>query len=367
MALRKSSRNPPVLSHEFVLQNHADLVACVGMFFVLGLLFQGTAEVSIVFLTLQHGEPAPPEAPAPPRPLYHYGARDLATVFFYTLVAVIVHATLQEYVLDRVTRRLQLPRAKQGRFHEAGQLGAFALLSCAWGAWLLAAEGCLDEPGRLWRAPPRGSMTFRVKFFYVAQLAYWFHAVPELYFQRTRPQDLPQQLVYIGLHLFHVAGAYLLYLGHLGLLLLTMHYFVELLTHARDLLSLGEEKHQGPASLWAVVSVLGRLGTLVVSLLTVCFRLAVGQAHAADAAGGNVDVLAAEIAVLSSSCAIQAYVTWSVVSAQLQRWVEGDAPLQAPVVKKRRTKGRSSRKGPENGVAAANRVDSPRKRRERAS
>ena len=41
MAIRKkSSKNPPVLSHEFVLQNHADIVSCVAMLFLLGLMFE---------------------------------------------------------------------------------------------------------------------------------------------------------------------------------------------------------------------------------------------------------------------------------------------------------------------------------------
>lgn len=32
--------------------------------------------------------------------LYYYGIKDLATVFFYMLVAIIIHAVIQEYVLD---------------------------------------------------------------------------------------------------------------------------------------------------------------------------------------------------------------------------------------------------------------------------
>lgn len=364
MALqKKNGKNPPVLSHEFVLRNHPDLVACVGMFFVLGLLFEGTAEASIAFLTLQHA------VPAPARALYRYGARDLATVFFYTLVAVIVHAALQEYVLDRVTRRLQLAKAKQSRFNEAGQFSAFYLVSCAWGACVLVAEGCLEEPARVWRAAAPGTMTFRVKFFYVVQLAYWFHAVPELYFQRTRKQDLPHRLIYIGLHLFHIAGAYLLYLNHLGLLLLMMHYSVELLTHACDLFYFGDEKYRRELSLWAVVFFLGRLGTLVASVLTAGLHLAGGQARGPDAAsgGGNVNVLAAKIAMLSSSCTIQAYVTWTIFSVQLQRWVGGDAALQAPASRKKPTKGKASRRGPENAAAAPNRVDPLHKRKDRPS
>ena len=42
MAIRrpKSNKNPPIMSHEFVIQNHADIVSCVAMVFVVGLMFQ---------------------------------------------------------------------------------------------------------------------------------------------------------------------------------------------------------------------------------------------------------------------------------------------------------------------------------------
>ncbi|XP_004408939.1 PREDICTED: translocating chain-associated membrane protein 1-like 1 [Odobenus rosmarus divergens] len=370
MAFRKkSTKNPPVLSHEFILQNHADLVACVGMFFVLGLMFEGTAEASIVFITLQHSVtfPAAEERATESKFLYYYGIKDLATVFFYMLVAIIIHATIQEYVLDKINRRMQFPKAKQSKFNESGQFSVFYLVSCIWGTFILISENCLSDPTLLWRAHPHNMMTFQMKFFYISQLAYWFHAFPELYFQRTKKQDIPRQLVYIGLHLFHIAGAYLLYLNHLGLVLLMMHYFVELLSHICDLFYFSDEKYQKEFSLWAIVFILGRLVTLIVSVVTVGFHLAGGQNQNPDAITGNVNVLAAKIAVLSSSCTIQAYITWNLFNVQLQRWVEEDTALQAPSVKKKRTKGRSSRKGTENGVATSNRVDSPHKRKEKSS
>jgi len=37
---KSSSKNPPILSHEFVIQNHADIVSCVAMVFVIGLMVQ---------------------------------------------------------------------------------------------------------------------------------------------------------------------------------------------------------------------------------------------------------------------------------------------------------------------------------------
>lgn len=37
---RSSNKNPPVFSHEFVIQNHADIVACVLLVIVIGLMIQ---------------------------------------------------------------------------------------------------------------------------------------------------------------------------------------------------------------------------------------------------------------------------------------------------------------------------------------
>lgn len=57
MALKRrtgTAKNPPILSHEFVIQNHADIVSCVAMLIVIGLLFQATAPFCLAFVALQH-------------------------------------------------------------------------------------------------------------------------------------------------------------------------------------------------------------------------------------------------------------------------------------------------------------------------
>ncbi len=41
--------------------------------------------------------------------LYQYGPKDVATVFFYLLIAVILHALIQEYILDVSTSISQQP------------------------------------------------------------------------------------------------------------------------------------------------------------------------------------------------------------------------------------------------------------------
>uniref|UniRef100_A0A4W2D3K9 Translocating chain-associated membrane protein 1 n=1 Tax=Bos indicus x Bos taurus TaxID=30522 RepID=A0A4W2D3K9_BOBOX len=339
MAIRKkSSKNPPVLSHEFVLQNHADIVSCVAMVFLLGLMFEITAKVSIIFVTLQYNVtlPATEEQATESAFLYYYGIKDLATVFFYMLVAIIIHAIIQEYVLDKINRRMHFSKTKHSKFNESGQLSAFYLFSCIWGTFILISENYISDPTILWRAYPHNLMTFQMKFFYISQLAYWFHAFPELYFQKTKKEDIPRQLVYIGLYLFHIAGAYLL-----------------------------------KFSLWAVLFVLGRLLTLILSVLTVGFGLARAENQKLDFSTGNFNVLAVRIAVLASICITQAFMMWKFINFQLRRWREHSA-FQAPAVKKKPpvTKGRSSRKGTENGVngtVTSNGADSPRNRKEKSS
>lgn len=48
----KTSKNPPILSQEFLLQNHADIIASVAMVFVVGLTIQVSCSVMILVLTM---------------------------------------------------------------------------------------------------------------------------------------------------------------------------------------------------------------------------------------------------------------------------------------------------------------------------
>lgn len=48
-----------------------------------------------MFIVLQHNVTAAGETP-----LYSPGFRDWAAVFFYSLICIVVHAIIQEYVLD---------------------------------------------------------------------------------------------------------------------------------------------------------------------------------------------------------------------------------------------------------------------------
>jgi translocating chain-associated membrane protein 1 len=88
-------------------QNHADIVACVAMFFVVGLMFQVTSPLASLFIALQHNVSIPFNGPNGPQEFIFYtsGLKDIPAIFFYLLISIVMHQIIQEYVLDKVSIR----------------------------------------------------------------------------------------------------------------------------------------------------------------------------------------------------------------------------------------------------------------------
>lgn len=62
----------------------------------------------------------------------------------------------------------------------------------------------------LWEGYPHSEMTFMFKFFFIIQMSYWLHCYPELYFQRTKREEMPARIRYATVGLLYVAAGYLL-------------------------------------------------------------------------------------------------------------------------------------------------------------
>ena len=200
----KKTKNPPVLSHEFVIQNHADIVACVAMVFVVGLMFQISSPAASVFIALHHNVTVPTEIqPGVFQDVLAYtqGPKDIPAIFFYLLISVVMHAIIQEYLLDKVNKKLHLSKIKHAKFNESGQLLAFYITSIVWAGDIvlrfeiylflltiykhLQTRENLLSVASLWEGYPHASMSFLFKFFFIIQLSYWLHVFPELYFQKV--------------------------------------------------------------------------------------------------------------------------------------------------------------------------------------
>ncbi|MCJ8741340.1 hypothetical protein PDJAM_G00069450 [Pangasius djambal] len=320
MGFRKKNKSPPVLSHEFVIQNHADMVSCVAMIILLGLMFEQD------------------DAPR--------------------LTVKIVQERSEEH--DKEFKVLTWPP-------DSPDLNPIEHL---WDV-LDKQEEFVTNPTFLWEGYPHTRMAFQVKFFYICQMAYWFHALPELYFQKVRKEDIPRQLYYISLYIFHITGAYVLNLHRLGLVLLVPHYLVELLFHASRLFYFSNENKQKGFTLWALLFVIARLLTLTLSVLTFGFGLSRTDNQGFSLAEGNFNVLTVRMTCLSAICLTQAWMMWKFINFQLKKWRE-QSQVQSSKKKTVSPKSKpgkkdSSRGGSVNGVMKAEDKTSPRARKSKTS
>ncbi|MCP9265832.1 Translocating chain-associated membrane protein 1 [Dirofilaria immitis] len=217
MGGRGKKTSPPFLSHEFIIQNHGDIMSC---------LLMGTSAFASIFIVPQYNDTFPltldsgmlcsiqnneeivdsgkrywffqnqvdPSIHAGLVPLncshgrcecikeiiknthfafkdrsqaqayYRTGMKDIAAVAFYAIGWITIHAILQEYVLDKLQRKLHLSKTKMSKFAESGQLFVLHYI-----------------------------------LLYTA-IAYWLHQFPEFYFQKYVSQN-----VFHLTRLFHFA------------------------------------------------------------------------------------------------------------------------------------------------------------------
>ncbi|XP_067608817.1 translocating chain-associated membrane protein 2 isoform X2 [Pseudorca crassidens] len=253
---------------------------------------------------------------------YHYGPKDLVTVLFYIFITIILHAVVQEYILDKISKRLHLSKVKHSKFNESGQLVVFHLSSVIWCFYVVVTEGYLTNPRSLWEDYPHVYLPFQVKFFYLCQLAYWLHALPELYFQKVRKEEIPRQLQYICLYLVHIAGAYLFNLSRLGLVLLLLQYSTEFLFHTARLCYFADENNEKLFNAWAAAFGVTRLFILTLAVLAIGFGLARVENQAFDPEKGNFNTLLCRLCMLLLVCAAQAWLMWRFIHSQLRHWRE---------------------------------------------
>jgi len=304
---KTSSKNPPILSHEFVIQNHADIVSCVAMVFVVGLMFQTTQPLASLFIAMHHNATPVEELTYGTEMRYITGLKDVCAVFFYTLIAVVVHAVIQEYLLDKIKTKLHLSKVKMSKFNESGQLLMFYLTAVLWGGDVILREGLLTNISALWKDYPVIHMTFLFKFFFIIQISYWLHLYPELYFQKIKREDMPARITYASIYLVAVTAAYVLNFTRLALCLLVLHYISEAVFHVARLLRFAEKDSVSLKvfSVWNLMFIVTRLASIILSILTFWFGLADNEA-----AGFPLRVVSLAFVVALQGYMMQRFITF---------------------------------------------------------
>lgn len=354
---KSSSKNPPIFSHEFVIQNHADIVSCVAMLFVVGLMFQSTQPLASIFIAMHHNATPVEELTYGQEMRYTTGLKDICAVFFYTLIGIVVHAVIQEYILDKIKTKLHLSKVKQSKFNESGQLLIFYLAAVLWGGDVIFREGFLFNVSALWRDYPNVAMTFMFKFFFIVQIAYWLHSYPELYFQKVKREDMPARVTYATIYLVTVAAAYAMNFTRLALCLLVLHYVAETVFHVARLVHFADKPQIASKifSFWNVLFVATRLASIILSVLTFWYGLAGNES-----ASFVVRVIALAVVVSLQGYMLQRFLTFHLrrrrEAAALVAAAEAEAK-KAKLDKKKAQKAAAIKKSSEEEISELPEVD----------
>merc|ERR1719238_360891 len=256
---------------------------------------------------------------------YTAGLKDIPAVFFYLLISVVMHAIIQEYLLDKVNKKLHLSKVKYGKFNESGQLLAFYLVSLFWGGDLILRENLLSVSS-IWEGYPHNNMTFLFKFFFIIQISYWLHIFPELYFQKTKKEDMPAKIQYAILYLTFIVASYVFRFTRLSLVLLVIHYLAEAVFHLCRLLAYTEKTSISNKlfKLGDLLFVLARFSSVILSVLTFWFGLAKlpTEQQNLDISGGNFNTGLIRLNSLIAVCFLQAWLMWNFIVFQFKRMRE---------------------------------------------
>ncbi|XP_026493735.1 translocating chain-associated membrane protein 1 [Vanessa tameamea] len=331
---RKSNKNPPFFSHDFVIQNHADIVSCVVMVFLVGLMVQSTSPVASLFISLHHNvtgvEPSR-ETPRGEPFLYETGWKDACAIFFYSLVCIVMHAILQEYLLDKISKKFHLSKSRLSALNESGQLIIFQLMTLVWGGDAILREGFIFNISLLWDGYPNHPMSFLLKLWWIVQASYWIHTIPELYFLRIKKDEWSGRIRHAIVAFAFLAMAYCFQFQRVGVCLVVLHSLSEFVSHTYRLNNIlrGEKEDyldKIMGLLNGIVFVVVRLCSLVLGVLTFYF----GVAGAAP--------LLLRVGALSVLVSFQVYLMFNFISEAIKERQEARQLGQARPKKEKKEK-----------------------------
>lgn len=148
-------------------------------------------------------------------------------------------------------------------------------MSFLWGADVILREGYIGKAALLWENYPQHPMIFLHKLFFIIQLAYYLHMLPELYFQKVKKEDQQPKIIQSIVSFSFVALAYYLDFHRVGLVLLTLHYLSEVISHVFVLVEIfdRDDKYVNLNIISRIVFVFTRFATMVLSVLTFYYKI----------------------------------------------------------------------------------------------
>lgn len=148
-------------------------------------------------------------------------------------------------------------------------------MSFLWGIDVILREGYVSNFTQLFANYPAHPMIFLHKLFFVIQMAYYLHLLPELYFQKVKKEDQQAKIIHAVCGFSFVALAYFWGFQRVGLVALTLHYFGEFISHVFVMIGIfdREDKLTNLSGLHRVAFGITRFGTMILAVTVLFFGL----------------------------------------------------------------------------------------------
>lgn len=168
-----------------------------------------------------------------------------------------------------------MSKFKLSRFNESGQLVVFYAISWLWGLEVIIRENYLSQVSKLWDEFPNHPMGFLHKMFFIIQLAYYLHMLPELYFQKIKKEDQQPKIIHAIVGFSIIGVGYMLGLQRAAIVLLSLHYFSEFVSHAFLLADIfdRDEKFSRLRIVNNLFFIITRFGTMVLAFLVLYYGI----------------------------------------------------------------------------------------------
>lgn len=176
---------------------------------------------------------------------------------------------------QKIAKRLRQSKLKLQRFNDSFQLLVFYVMSFLWGLDVILREGYLGNVSALIANYPAHPMIFLHKLFFIIQMAYYLHLLPELYFQKVKKEDQQAKIVHAIVGFSFVSLAYFWGFQRVGIVALTLHYFGEFISHVFIMIEIfdREDKLTGLNGLQRVSFGITRFATMILAVTVLFFGL----------------------------------------------------------------------------------------------
>lgn len=151
-------------------------------------------------------------------------------------------------------------------------------------------------------------MNFMTKCYLILQLAYAIHEIPELYFQRAKKEEYLSKASFSLAKFVLIAVPYFLNFNRLLICLLVLHYVLEVVLHTSQLIQAVDKDEKFSKAIKLVSNVnllLSRLGSIILSVLTLWYGLASGEQKELDVKAGYFNIAPVRLSLLGSIFILQ--------------------------------------------------------------